>query len=66
MNEAAKDALTGIGAMCEIAGFMLTQLQKNGFTREEAYSIAAEYVFAMLNIKPQEPYEEELNEEEPE
>ena len=60
MDDAAKKALTGIGAMCEIAGFMLTQLQKNGFTREEAYSIAAEYVFSVLNIKPQSINEDEL------
>lgn len=59
MNGSVEEVIEGIGAMCEIAGFILAQLQKNGFTREEAYSIAAEYVFAMLNIRPQTIEEEE-------
>lgn len=36
MNE-FDDAITAMGATCEIAGFLLTNLEKNGFTREEAY-----------------------------
>ena len=36
------------GAVAEIAGFMMAQLEKNGFTHEEAVSTASKMVVAML------------------
>ena len=46
--ENIEEAINALGAVCEIAGFMFKQLRKNGFTREEAYEIAAEYILRSL------------------
>lgn len=43
-----EQAITALGAICELAGFMFKQLIKNGFEREEAYNIAAEYILRSL------------------
>lgn len=40
--------MNSIGAVAEMAGFMMAQLEKNGFTHEEAVATASKMVVAML------------------
>lgn len=44
----AEEAINAIGAVAEIAGFLLKQLTDNGFTREEAAYICSEFVIGTL------------------
>ena len=50
MSDELKEALSAIGAIAEIAGFIREQLVKNGFTVEEAYTIAHDYVLGHLGV----------------
>ena len=43
-NEALKNLVNGIGAMCEMAGLLRDNLIKNGFTREEAVTIVRSFI----------------------
>ncbi len=47
MNEDVEKVFTALGALCEIAGFLRDHLMDNGFTREEACSMALEYILEM-------------------
>lgn len=45
------DMINAIGAVCEIAGFMLERLLDNGFSREEAFTVCMEYVLGTLGVR---------------
>ena len=51
-NEQLSNLLTGIGAITEVAGMLCRELLKNGFTREEAVSIAGNYVIEQFRPRP--------------
>ena len=48
MNDNVKDAVLAIGAACELAGEMVRQLTKNGFTRKEATQIVGAFICNIL------------------
>lgn len=48
MNDNVKDAVLAIGVACEIAGEMMRQLTKNGFTRKEATQIVGAFLCNIL------------------
>lgn len=50
-NEMVDNAVAAIGAVAEIAGVMLTQLQNNGFERSEAVEICGKLVCQTLSGK---------------
>lgn len=45
-----EDALNAIGAVIEISRFMLIKMQEEGYTYDEAFSTAQEYIFKSLKI----------------
>ena len=44
INKYIKDLVNGLGAMAEVAAVYRDKLIENGFTREEAVTISAEFV----------------------
>ena len=56
--DSAENVLDAIGALCELTGFIFQQLMKNGFTREEAFQMAAEYFIGSLNGNKREDTDE--------
>ncbi len=54
MSEEARklleDTMTGIGAACEIVGFLRDNLIRNGFTREEAVMMSTEALLELLTL----------------
>ena len=51
LEDALNGMITAMGAACEMAGNLLRQLQKNGFTREEALPIVKDYLLGMITTK---------------
>lgn len=43
-NDMVNDLVTGIGAICEMAGLLRENLIKNGFTRAEACEIVQSFI----------------------
>lgn len=43
-NNPLNELVTGLGAVCEMAGLMRENLIKRGFTREEACDIVKEFI----------------------
>lgn len=44
----SEEVMCAIGALTEIAGFLLDQLLTNGFEREEAVNICEKYIIKTL------------------
>lgn len=44
-----KDIVTALGSMCEIAGILFDGLQKNGFTREEAFDTVKDWILEVCH-----------------
>lgn len=44
------ETLNGIGATCELLGFLRDTLIQNGFTREEAVGMATEVLIEMFGL----------------
>jgi len=48
MPENVTNALNAIGAVCEMAGVMRDQLIENGYERDEAVTIAGNWLIQMM------------------
>ena len=53
-NNALKDFIQGIGAICETAGLLRTGFINNGFTREEAVKMASDFIIAISSFSGKE------------
>lgn len=42
--------MDGLGAICEIAGFLRKQLMANGFTRKESVAMCAEVLVELITL----------------
>lgn len=47
-DQPIENAINAIGAVTEIAGFLLEQLTANGFSRDEAFHICNEFVIRTM------------------
>lgn len=45
-----KAMMDGIGAICEIVGFLRKQLMANGFTRKESVMMATEVLLELMTL----------------
>lgn len=48
MSNKAQELINALGAMAETSGILLTQLVKNGFTRDEAVDMCKTYLAAAI------------------
>jgi hypothetical protein len=48
-NNPVKDIIAALGSMCEISGIIFDGLQKNGFTREEAFFIVKDWLLGVCD-----------------
>lgn len=55
-----EDLINALGALCEVAGFLYTNLIKNGFPEERAYELAGEYIMQTLFAASQKEEDYEL------
>lgn len=49
MGEVEK-AITAVGAVIEISRFILTKMVEEGFSYDEAFKTAQEFIFRSLNV----------------
>ena len=47
-QEQIKQFVNGIGALSETAGMLMNSFMKNGFSREEAISLAKEFLISVF------------------
>ena len=45
-----ENAITAVGAVIEISKFILTKMISEGFSYDEAFSTAQEFIFRSLNV----------------
>lgn len=51
LEGALNNMTNAMGAAVELSGFLLMQLLKHGFTREEAFDVAKEYLLGMITTR---------------
>lgn len=55
-----ENLINALGALCEIAGFLYTNLIKNGFPEDRAYELAGEYLMQTLFAASRQEEDDEL------
>ena len=48
MREEVREVVNALGAITEVAGFMMKEFQKQGFSRKEALELTREVVRSLL------------------